>query len=110
MTEYLPPGSEAETTLPTTHPDHPVVRYERRRRVDRDLKILKKQIAFLFALIVFAMVVLSIYQQVNMNRIEYARYDLCIQRQQEIIAYNAQNLGKVPPIPLAECGPDPRTD
>lgn len=105
MTEY---ESAAESTLPTTHPDHPIVRYERRRRVDRHLRILKAQIAFLFALIVFAMVVLSIYQQVNMNRIEYDRYDLCVQRKAEIDTFNATSTWKVPPV--ASCGTDPRTD
>jgi hypothetical protein len=102
--------SEAETTLSPSDPEHPVRLVERRRRVDRDLRMLKQQIAFLFALIVFAMVVLSIYQQVNMNRIEYDRYDLCLIRQGEVVAYNAQNAGKTPTLPVTTCGQDPRTD
>jgi hypothetical protein len=102
--------SEAETTLSPSDPEHPVRLVERRRQVDRDLRMLKQQIAFLFALIVFAMVVLSIYQQVNMNRIEYDRYDLCLVRQAEIAAYNDQHAGQAPAIPPASCGDDPRTD
>jgi len=101
--------SEAEDTMPMSHPDHPT-RVQRRERVERHLKILKRQMAFLFALIVFAMVVLSLFQQANANRIEYDRYDLCVIRQQEIMAYNAQNVGVVPPFPIASCGHDPRTD
>lgn len=91
-----------------TNPGHPINR--RRRRVDKDLQILKAQVAFLFALIVFAMVVLSLWQRANDNRIEYERYDLCLVRQQEIVAYNANLQGRYPPFPIASCGPDPRTD
>lgn len=99
--------------LPPTHPespDNPVVRYERRRRVDQQLVTLRRQVIFLFVLLVVSMVILSIYQQLTSNRIEYDRYDLCVQRQAEIAAYNAQNSGLVPPFPIASCGADPRTD
>lgn len=101
---------ESEQTIPWHDPEHPAVKYERRRRVDRQLRTLRQQFAFLFFLLIVSMVVLSISQQLNANRIEYDRYDLCIQRQQEIAVYNQQNLGKVPPFPIASCGDDPRTD
>jgi len=101
---------ESERTIPWHDPDHPTVRYERRRKVDRELKQLRRQFAFLFFLLIISMIILSISQQLNANRIEYARYDLCVERQAEIVAYNQQNEGKVPPFPIADCGPDPRTD
>jgi cell division protein FtsB len=102
--------SRAEETIPWHDPEHPAVKYERRRKVDRELKRLRQQFIFLFVLLVASMVLVTISQQLNANRIEYARYDLCIQRQAEIEAYNQQNQGKVPPFPVASCGADPRTD
>jgi hypothetical protein len=101
--------SRAEETMPFHDPDLPQ-RLERRRRVDRQLIQLRRQFIFLFVLLVVSMVLITISIQLNANRIEYARYDLCIQRQAEIEAYNQQNLGRVPPFPVASCGVDPRTD
>lgn len=101
--------SRAEETMPFQDPDLPT-RIERRRRVDRQLIQLRKQFIFLFVLLIASMILITITQQMNANRIEYARYDLCIQRQAEITAYNEQNRGRVPPFPVAECGVDPRTD
>jgi len=102
--------SEATQPVSLVDADHPMTRAHRRRRVDRELIRLRRQFAFLFFLLVLSMVVLSISQQLNANRIEYSRYDLCIQRNAEIAAYNAQNIGRVPPFPLPDCGADPRTD
>jgi hypothetical protein len=101
--------SRAEETMPFQDPDMPV-RLERRRRVDRQLIQLRRQFIFLFILLVASMVLITITVQLNANRIEYARYDLCVQRQAEIEAYNQQNRGRVPPFPVASCGVDPRTD
>jgi len=101
--------SHAEETMPFQDPDMPV-RIERRRRVDRQLIQLRRQFVFLFILLIASMVLITITVQLNANRIEYARYDLCVQRQTEITAYNQQNQGKVPPFPIASCGADPRTD
>jgi hypothetical protein len=95
--------------MPFQDPDLPV-RIERRRRVDRQLIQLRRQFIFLFILLIASMVLITITVQLNANRIEYARYDLCVQRQAEITAYNQQNQGKVPPFPIASCGADPRTD
>jgi hypothetical protein len=95
--------------MPFQDPDMPV-RIERRRRVDRQLIQLRRQFVFLFILLIASMVLITITVQLNANRIEYARYDLCVQRQTEITAYNQQNQGKVPPFPIASCGADPRTD
>jgi len=95
--------------MPFQDPDLPV-RIERRRRVDRQLIQLRRQFIFLFVLLVASMVLITVTVQLNANRIEYARYDLCVQRQTEITAYNQQNQGKVPPFPIASCGADPRTD
>jgi len=96
--------------MPFHDPDHPAVRYERRRRVDRELIQLRRQFVFLFVLLVISMVLVTVTQQINANRIEYARYDLCVARAAEIAAYNQQNAGIVPPFPIAGCGVDPRTD
>lgn len=91
-------------------PDHPAVRYERRRRVDRELVQLRRQFIFLFILVVLSMVIISISLTLNTNRVEYNRYDLCLQRAAEIEAYNARYSDIVPPFPVASCGVDPRTD
>lgn len=95
----------AEQTQPITLED-----VRRRHRVDRELHRLRSQFLFLFVFLLAVSLLLSLTLQLNANRIEYSRYDLCLQRDAEILAYNQQNAGVVPAFPIAYCGADPRTD
>lgn len=78
--------------------------------IDRDMHRLRLQMVFLFAFLTAALVVAAVRGQVNDNRIELERWQLCQDRVAAVTVYNANLPTDAIRFPVAQCGPDPRTD
>jgi hypothetical protein len=85
---------------------------QRRDEVDRKLARLRYQFIFLFVFLVLVSALATYLLRAQANRIEYGRYDTCVERFSDIVKYNASisPSGIVPDFPLPKCGENPRTD
>jgi hypothetical protein len=80
----------------------------RTAEVDGKLNVLRLQFLFLFVLIVAAMIALTLYFRNQDQNIRIDRYLACVTRTAEIVTYNGELPGGIPPYPLPTCPPDPR--
>lgn len=83
---------------------------QRGNRIDRDMHKIRMQMIFLFAFLVIALVLAAIRAQLNADRIELERWQLCQGRVAGINAYNSILPDTAIKFPVPDCGPDPRTD
>jgi hypothetical protein len=79
-------------------------------QIDRELHRLRMQFLFLFGFLLVCMILVSFYQQAQVNQTEYNRYDMCQERATAIREYNAVLPHDANPLPLPNCGVNPRTD
>lgn len=82
----------------------------RTAEVDGKLHALRLQMLFVFALLVASMVVMGIFFRNQDQQIRLDRHLGCVQRADEIRAYNLGLPDGFPGYPIPTCPPDPRQD
>lgn len=78
--------------------------------LEREMHRLKVLMVFLFAFLTAALIVSTVRGQINDNRIELERWQLCQQRVATVAEYNSHLPATATQFPAPVCGPDPRTD